>query len=190
MPLIQKEVAAHGWLAGEDLINFVAVSESTPGPFAINIATYIGSELGGQYAGIPDWLGSFAGALCATLGVVLPSLVVILLVAKFYLAFKNSRVVKGCMTGLRPVAVGLICGAALTIALEVFSIGKIELLLGESMSFINTLSLDPFTTWAFWCSVIICVGATVVGFKKVHPILIIVGSAVVGIGLGFLGVWG
>jgi chromate transporter len=106
------------------------------------------------------------------------------------MAFKNSRAVKGCMTGLRPVAVGLICGAAVTIAAEVFSFGKIEILLGKTLGFSNTLTISPFTTAAFWCSLALCVVATVLGFKKVHPILIITLSAAVGIGLGYLGVWG
>ena len=54
LPLIEKEVAAHGWMTTEQLVNFVAVSESTPGPFAVNIATYIGSEMGGQFTAVPD----------------------------------------------------------------------------------------------------------------------------------------
>ena len=63
LPLIQAEVEGRGWVSGPDLVDFIAVSESTPGPFAVNISTYVGTQLGG----IP-------GALCATLGVVLPSL--------------------------------------------------------------------------------------------------------------------
>ena len=62
LPLIQDEVASHGWMEMEQLVNFIAVSESTPGPFAVNISTYIGSQLGGLF-----------GAFCATLGVVTPS---------------------------------------------------------------------------------------------------------------------
>ena len=165
LPLIIKEVTAHGWMALDELTNFVAVSESTPGPFAVNIATYVGSETGGV-------LGSF----CATFGVVLPSFVIILLVAKFYLAFKSSRIVKGCMTGLRPVAVGLIGSAVLSI--------------GQTVFLSNGFLWSMFITPAFLCSVVLCVVATVMGFKKVHPILIIILSAVVGIGLGYLGVWG
>jgi chromate transporter len=165
LPLIQKEVVAHGWMSMDELINFVAVSESTPGPFAINIATYIGSETAGV-------LGSF----CATLGVVVPSFVIILLVAKFYLAFKNSRVVKGCMTGLRPVTVGLIGAAVLSI--------------GQTVFFAKGIAWSLLVTPQFLCSLVLCVVATVMAFKKVHPILIITLSAVVGIGLGYLGVWG
>ena len=78
LPLIQEAVLTKGWATSEALINFIAVSESTPGPFAINMATYIGSEQGGVF-----------GAFCATLGVVMPSFIVILLVAKFFDKFKE-----------------------------------------------------------------------------------------------------
>ena len=80
LPLIQEEVIANGWLAEKEIINFIAVSESTPGPFAINISTYIGSEMAG-----------ILGAICATLGVILPSLIIIILVAKFFEKFKTTR---------------------------------------------------------------------------------------------------
>ncbi len=69
LPLIQADVQAKGWMTAKELVNFIAVSESTPGPFAVNVSTYVGAEL----AGLP-------GAFCATLGVVLPSFLIILLV--------------------------------------------------------------------------------------------------------------
>ena len=98
LPMIQEQVS-QCWgdlISAESLINFVAVSESTPGPFAINMATYIGSVVGGNEGG---WLMSVFGSFCATMGVVLPSFIVILIVAKCYDKFRESRVVKGCMTG-------------------------------------------------------------------------------------------
>ena len=104
LPLIQEEVANKAWIASSDLVNFIAVSESTPGPFAINISTYIGSQTGGEF-GI---LGSIFGSFCATLGVVMPSFIVILIVARFYEKFKTNKVVAGCMAGLKPAVVGLI----------------------------------------------------------------------------------
>ena len=111
LPLIQEQVAAR-WgdiITNESMVNFIAVSESTPGPFAVNMATYIGAEMGGVF-----------GSVCATLGVVLPSFVVILIVAKCYDKFRESRIIKGCMTGLKPAVVGLIGGAILSVALTVF----------------------------------------------------------------------
>ena len=168
LPLIQEEVLKNEWLPLSNLINFIAVSESTPGPFAINIATYIGSQMGLEY-GV---LGSIFGSFCSTLGVVLPSFIVILLVAKIYDAFKKSSIVKGVMTGLKPAVVGLIGAAALSIALTV--------LVPQGFSFEIFKSVDIYV------SLIIFALGAVMAFKKVHPILIICFSAVVGIVTGYL----
>ena len=91
LPLIQDEVIAHNWIDSQSLIDFIAVSESTPGPFAVNIATYVGAEVGGIF-----------GSFCATLGVILPSFIIILIVAKCFIQFQKSIVIKGCMSGLKP----------------------------------------------------------------------------------------
>ncbi len=166
LPLMQEQVVAK-WghiISAEEIIDFIAVSESTPGPFAINMATYVGSEVGG-----------ILGAVCATLGVVVPSFVVILIVAKCYDKFRNSSVVKGCMTGLKPAVVGLIGGAILSVALGVF--------------FPAGLSLAPLSTPGFYLAAGIFVGMLVLAFKKVHPIIIILISAAAGIGIGYLGLW-
>ena len=162
LPLIQAEVAAKGWMEAEALVNFVAVSESTPGPFAINMATYVGSEMGGVF-----------GAVCATLGVVLPSLVIILIVAKCYDRFRSSTAVQGCMSGLKPAAVGMISTAVIKVAGTVF--------------FPHGLSLAVFTHPGFYVCAVIFLLAVVMAFKKVHPIAIICLSAVLGIAAGLLG---
>jgi len=162
LPLIQEQVTARGWIDSESLINFVAVSESTPGPFAINMSTYVGAEMGGVL-----------GSACATLGVVLPSFVIILIVAKCYDKFRESRVVKGCMTGLKPAVVGLIGGAVLSVAMTVF--------------FPAGLSLAVFADPSFYISAAIFVLMLVLAFKKVHPIILICLSAVIGIAVGYLG---
>lgn len=161
LPLIKEEVLAHKWMELSNLVNFIAVSESTPGPFAINIATYVGSQLGG-----------ILGAFCATLGVVLPSFIIILIVAKIYDAFKKSNIVKGVMSGLKPAVVGLIGAAALSIA--------------ASVLFPSGLKLDVLSSTAFYTSLIIFLIAAVMAFKKVHPILIICFAAFVGIVTGYL----
>lgn len=164
LPLIQEEVAAR-WgdvISQESMINFVAVSESTPGPFAINMATYIGSELGGVF-----------GSFCATLGVVLPSFVIILIVAKCYDKFRNSRIVKGCMTGLKPAVVGLIGNAVLGVLMTVF--------------FPVGFSLSVFSSISFYIYAAIFALMLVLAFKKVHPIIIICLSAAIGMAVGYLG---
>ena len=116
LPLIQAEVISKGWIEQDLLVNFIAVAESTPGPFAINTATYIGSEMGGSFGA---W-GSIFGAFCATLGVVLPSFIIILIVAQFFEKFKESKGVKGVMSGLKPAVVGLIGAAVISIGKTVF----------------------------------------------------------------------
>lgn len=162
LPLIQAEVAAHSWMSATDLVNFVAISESTPGPFAINISTYVGMET----AGLP-------GAVCSTFGVVLPSFVIILIVAQCYERFKQSRVVKGCMSGLKPAVIGMIGAAILSVAQTVF--------------FPDGLHFSSIATYPFVTSLVIFVPSFILIFRKVHPILVILLSAVLGIGFGYLG---
>ena len=160
LPLIQSEVLAHGWLTEAQLVDFIAVSESTPGPFAVNISTYVGTTAGG-----------FFGAVCATLGVVLPSFIVILIVARCYEKFKESKVVKGCMTGLRPAVVGLIGAAILSVAQAVF--------------LPDGWTAAIFTGAGFYVSLVLFAAATVAAFKKIHPIFIILVSAAVGVAAGY-----
>jgi len=155
LPLIQEAVLENGWAASEELINFVAVSESTPGPFAVNMATYIGSHQAGIW-----------GAACATLGVVMPSFIVILIVARIYDAFRRSKIVRGCMAGLKPAVIGLIGSAVVSIGKTVFAA--------------NGIVIDA----AFWVSLGIFGTALILALKKAHPILIICVSAVAGIAAG------
>ena len=162
LPLIQEEVAAKGWIDPAALVDFVAVSESTPGPFAINMATYVGSEMGGVL-----------GAACATLGVVLPSFVIILIVAKCYDRFRQSKLVKGCMSGLKPAVVGLIGAAVVSVGKTVFFPGGVD--------------VSVFTQPGTYIALAITGLMLLLSFKKVHPILIICLSAVIGIATGFLG---
>lgn len=168
LPLIQSEVAANGWLSAEELINFVAVSESTPGPFAVNIATYIGSETGGAFG----FWGSILGSLCATIGVVLPSFIIILIVAKIYDRFRKSKGVQGCMSGLKPAVVGMIGAAILSM------VGTV--LFPNGIGATDALK-DP----ALPISIILAAVMTFLAFKKVHPIIIICISAAVGILCGY-----
>ena len=163
LPLIQQEVSAR-WgsvISEEMLINFVAVSESTPGPFAINMATYVGAEMGGVL-----------GSVCATLGVVVPSFVIILIVAKCYDKFRQNRIVKGCMSGLKPAVVGLIGNAVLNVLMTVF--------------FPTGISVAVFAGISFYIYAAIFAVMLVLAFKKVHPILIICLSAILGIAVGYL----
>ncbi len=160
LPLIQEEVMRHGWLAESELIDFVAISESTPGPFAINISTFVGIKIGG-----------LPGALCSTFGVVLPSFVIIFIVAGFFEKFKSNRGVKGCMSGLKPAVVGLIASALVTMVPAVF--------------FPQGYTFAVFQSPLFYMSVIICIISAVMVFKKINPIIVICICAVLGIGGGY-----
>lgn len=153
LPLVEQEVIAHGWLSGEDILNFIAISESTPGPFAVNMSTYVGS----QTAGIP-------GAICATLGVVLPSFIIILLIAKAYEKFQKNKYVNGAMIGLKGVVVGLI-GAALISGIRQVYV--------------------PTGTYIFNTEMIIGIILFIIFFlalkKKINPIFVIILSGIIGI---------
>lgn len=161
IPLIQSEVISKGWMQLEELVNFIAISQSTPGTFAINISTYIGYEKAG-----------ILGGLIATTGVILPSFIIILFVAKAYTAFSKNKYVKGCMSGLKPAVVGLIAAAMLSI--------------GKTAFFPSTITFDYMLSSQFIASIIIFGITGFFALKKVNPIFIIIISAVLGIGSGYL----
>jgi len=158
--MIQAEAERQGWLTKEELVDFVAMSESTPGPLAVNMATFVGSRTGGVLGGI-----------CATLGVVLPSFIIILIVAKCYEKFKSSKAVNGAMSGLKPAVIGMISTAFLSVARIVF--------------FPNGLQAAVLSSVNFWLFLGIFALSAVLVFKKVHPIKLILLAAAIGIGAGY-----
>lgn len=153
IPLIQQEVINHGWLDTEELIDFIAISESTPGPLAVNVSTFVGMQTGG-----------ILGALCATLGVVLPSFVIILIVAKVFEKFQRSKIVNGAMIGLKGSVVGLIGAALITTGISVF---------GNAVKAVNVKEIVA--------ALVMLAGLAFGIKKKVSPIILILASAVVGI---------
>ena len=104
IPLIQSKLVGGGFLALEEVTDMIAISEMTPGPFAVNMATFTGMKLGG-----------LPGAVACTLGVVLPSLLIIMLVATVFSRVQDNKTVKAVMSGIHPAVVGLIAAAALSI---------------------------------------------------------------------------
>lgn len=110
IPIMREEALAAGWLTEEELLNFIGVAESTPGPIAINMATFVGSSQAG-----------ILGAILATLGVILPSFVVILLIVSLLQNFIKYRGVQAALRGIRPVVVALILTAAITMGLPRFT---------------------------------------------------------------------
>ena len=164
IPFIEDTVLRHDWMTTTELVDFIAVSESTPGAFAVNIATYVGSEVGG-----------FFGAVVATLGLVLPPFIIILLIAKIYERIRENRLVQGAMLGLKATVVGLIAATVLRVGMEIFFQKGINAAVFQSVNFY--VSLGIFVVALF-----------LLLYKKLNPILIIVGSAVVGIIFGYTGV--
>lgn len=108
IPLVQESVLGYGWLTEEEILNFIAISESTPGPIAINMATFVGISQGG-----------ILGATLATIGVVLPSFIVILLVSIVIKNLLNYAPVKAFIDGIKPVITALILSTAATLFLYV-----------------------------------------------------------------------
>ena len=107
LPLMEQEVLSHGWMDSAAFMNFLAVSESTPGPVAVNMATFIGSSQAG-----------IVGAACATLGVILPSIIIILLIVAVFKGFLQSKIVSSALMGVKPVIVGLIAVTGLWLAIK------------------------------------------------------------------------
>jgi chromate transporter len=108
IPFVREQVLSHGWLTEEELLNMIAVSESTPGPIAVNMATFVGANEAGVM-----------GSIMATLGVVLPSFIIILIISSLLKNFLKYKGVKAFLAGVRPCVVSLILGTALTLLLSV-----------------------------------------------------------------------
>ena len=160
--LIREKALAFGWLSEEELLNMIAVSESTPGPIAVNMATFVGSTQGG-----------ILGSLVATLGVVLPSFIIILLISAFIRSFLKYKGVQAFLGGVRPCVVALILATAVTMLLST--------LLG-----ITTVNggFSPDTRGLIILAILIAIALIFrkIKKKKPSPILMILISA----GLGML----
>lgn len=159
--LMREDCLKYGWLTEEELLNFIGVAESTPGPIAVNMATFVGSS---QYG--------FLGALSATLGVVLPSFIIILLIAALLTRLLKYAGVKAILSSIRPAIAGMILATAVTMFLSV--------LIGLS-SIKDSISVDPFALLIFALIVLADVAYSVWKGKKISPIILIVLSAVLGV---------
>ena len=167
LPFLYDMAGKTGWFTTAQLADMIAVSESTPGPIGVNMATYVGFETGG----VP-------GAVIATLGLITPSIIVILLIARVLHQFRQNRYVDAAFYGLRPCSVGLIAAAGLLVVkIAVFDFDRF----GETGSFLSlfrpnalilAVALLVLTRW-------------VKPLKGLHPIVFILGSAAVGILFSF-----
>ena len=112
IPLIQAEMIGRGWMAAQEVTDIVAISQMTPGPFSLNAATFAGTQI----AGIP-------GAIVSTFGIVTPSVIIMLLIAKFFLNFQHNKHVQAVLSGIRPAVVALL-GSAKTLRAEIAALRK------------------------------------------------------------------
>lgn len=164
IPMIRDEVVAGWqWITEESFVNFIGIAESTPGPFAINIATFVGYHTGGLF-----------GAFCATFGVVFPSFVIILVIAKLFAKFGQNKTVQNMFWGFKPVVAGLIISAALTLSVSAIL---------PNVSFKDfTFDTTGFDVWALviFASVFALSRVKIKG-KKTHPFLLVFASAALGV---------
>ncbi|MBE6660759.1 MAG: chromate transporter [Ruminococcaceae bacterium] len=160
--LIREKVLMHGWLTEEELLNMIAVSESTPGPIAVNMATFVGSTQGG-----------ILGSALATLGVVLPSFMIILIIAALIRNLLKYKGVQAFLGGIRPCVVGLILATALTMLMStLFTFKNVD----------STVIPDVRGLIIFSVIAAIAVISKKIRKKPLSPILLILISA----GLGML----
>ena len=164
LPMIRNEVVLNwAWIGEESFVNFIGIAESTPGPFAINMATFVGYHTAGVL-----------GALCATVGVVLPSFIIIIIIAKLFAKINSSKTVKNMFWGFKPVVAGLILSAAVTLC-----VGAIL----PNVSFKDfKFDVAGFDAWALGIfAVIMLLSRIKIKGKKTHPFVLVITSAVLGI---------
>lgn len=159
LPFLSKMGDAYGWFTHQDLANMLAVSESTPGPIGVNMATYVGCTTAG-----------ILGGVIATFGLVLPSFLIILVVAKVMERFRTNRFVQSSMQVLRPTSVGMISAAVFGVLLSVlFSVDAVQI--GDWFGFFRIPELIVFGILL----------AVYIKFNKLHPVAILMIGAAAGI---------
>ena len=152
-----------GWITAAQLADMVAVSESTPGPIGVNMATYVGYTT----AGIP-------GSLIATIGLITPSIIIILIIARILQKFRTNKTVDAAFYGLRPCSVGLIAAAGLLVVkIALFTLDRYA----ETHVLLDALNLKAILLAA----VLLFLTRGVKQVKKLHPIFFILASALIGI---------
>ena len=167
LPFLYSMAEATGWFSAAQLADMIAVSESTPGPIGVNMATYVGFTV----AGIP-------GAIIATLGLITPSVIIILIIARVLQQFRQNKLVDAAFYGLRPCSVGLIAAAGLLVV-------KVAML--HTDLYFQTGRLAELVDWkaVALAAVLIVLTRWVKKTKKLHPIFFILGSALVGVVFSF-----
>lgn len=159
LPFLQELISKYGWITSEELINMIAISESTPGPIGINAATFVGNTTSGVFGGI-----------AATMGLITPSIIIIIIVAHYFSKFSDKHIVKSAFYGIRPAVAGLIGAVG-------FEVAKITLFNLEKY-FVTRKLLDLFNIKGIMLFIVMLYGID--KYKK-HPIVYIIAAAVIGI---------
>lgn len=164
IPLITRDLVQNGWMSISEVTDVIAIAKMTPGPFAVNTATFAGMKIYGV-----------GGAIACTFGVILPSLIITMIVARFFFDFQKHKLVQGALKGIRPVVVALI-------AYAVWNVASLTLFAHE---YANPNSID--TLWQMLSSidwraiVVLAVSLVLLFWKKAHPILVIAVAGALGI---------
>lgn len=170
IPFLYDMSDVTGWFTHNDLANMMAVSESTPGPIGVNMATYVGYITGMKSNGLA---GAIGGAITATVGLVAPSIIIIIIIAIFLKSFRDNPYVNSAFYGLRPASTALIAAAGLSVAASNLIFTDV-LKQGISLQCINWKGLIlAVVIWIFTNKV--------KKIKDLHPIIFIAASAVIGI---------
>ena len=168
LPFLYEMAEKTGWFTAADVADMIAISESTPGAIGINMATYAGFKTAG-----------LAGGLCATIGLAMPSIIIILIVAGFLKKFRDNKYVESAFRGLRPASMAMITAAGLNVA----KIALVDMDVIKAAGFdMQTLSerAGDFFLWKAWVlAALLYIGIR--KFKKIHPIFFIFIAAAVGI---------
>ena len=168
IPFLYNISDSTGWFTHADLANMIAVSESTPGPIGVNMATYVGYISCMKEYGL---LGAILGAVTATVGLIMPAVIIILIVALFLKSFRDNKYINSAFYGLRPASTGLIAAAGLSVAAANF--------------FPEAFTLAGFNWKGAILAVVLFILTNVKKLSKIHPIVFIALSAVVGMVFAF-----
>lgn len=164
MPLIQEQVVtSHGWLSMSEFTDLITISQMTPGPIAVNSATFVGIKIAG-----------FPGALVATLGCILPSCILVTLIAKLYLKYRKMDLLQGVLSSLRPAVVAMIASAGMSILITAFWGGE------------QAVSLAG-TRWSLVGIFLVCLVLLQKG--KMNPIWVMVLAGVIKVAASWIGGW-
>ena len=179
IPFLYRIADATGWFTANDVANMIAVGESTPGPIGVNMATYVGFVTGMNQHGTT---GAVIGGITATLGLITPSVIIILIIAIFLKNFRENTYVKKAFYGLRPASTGLIAAAGLAVVVD--NLLFMEKMMDSTGAMVMSgASLLTAINWKGWIlAVLLWIFTNKVSkTKKWHPIVFIGISAVGGV---------